>query len=92
MLRVQSYHGVWRMSVGWRELKGEALKDGAQCHLRFQQRKVLAYADPGTPSKWKEGGLMLGRIGDAILKPLWIELACVFSPDVWIMVNEDDGQ
>lgn len=92
MLRVQSYHGVWRMSVGWRELKGEALEDGAQRHLGFQQRKALADADPGPPSERKESGLMPGGVGDAIGKPLWIELTCVFSPNVGIMVNEDDGQ
>lgn len=92
MLRVQCYHGVWRVGVGRRELKGEALEDGAQCHLRFQQCKVLANADPGAASEWEEGSLVLGGVGNAVGKPLWIELVCVFSPDVGIMVNEDDGQ
>ncbi|WVZ69597.1 hypothetical protein U9M48_018362 [Paspalum notatum var. saurae] len=35
---------------------------------------------------------MLGCVGDAISKPLWIELTCVFTPDIRIMVNEEDGQ
>ena len=92
MLGMQRYHGVRRVNVGRREVEGEALENGAQRHLRFQQREVLADADPGTASKWEEGGLMLGRVGNAIGEPLWIELACVFSPDAGIAVNEDDGQ
>jgi len=80
------------MGVGWRELKGEALEDGAQRHLRFQQGEVLADADPGTPSEWKECALVLGSVGDAVSKPCRIELARVFPPNLRIMVNEENRQ
>ena len=92
MLRVQGDHGVRRMGVGWRELEGEALEDGAQRHLRFQQREVLADADPGTPSERKEGALVLASVGDAVSEPCRIELARIFSPNLRIMVNEENGQ
>jgi len=51
----------------------------------------LADADPGSPSEWKEGGLVLAGIRDALRKPLRVELACIFSPDGGIMVNEQKG-
>lgn len=92
VLGVQGDHGVRRVGVGWREVEGEALEDGAQRHLGFQQREVLADADPGTPSEWEERALVLGSVGDAVRKPCRIELARVFSPNVRIMVDEEDGQ
>ena len=89
---MQGEHGVRRMGVGWRELEGEVLEDGAQRHLRFQQGEVLADADPGTPSERKEDARVLGSIGDAVGEPRRIELARIFSPNLRIMVNEENGQ
>jgi hypothetical protein len=35
---------------------------------------------------------ILGPPPNGKKEPLWVELACVFSPDVGIVVNEDNGQ
>lgn len=89
---MQGYHGMRRMSVGWREPELEPLEDHAERHLGLQQREVLADADARAPAEREERAGVLGGPGHALGEPVGPELARVASPDVRVVVDEQHRQ
>ena len=89
MHRVQCDHGAWLMSVGWRELELEPLKDHAQSHLGLEQREVLTDAGAWPPAEREERG---GRLGDPLGEPVRPELVRVAAPEIRVMVDKQHGQ
>ncbi|BAS73035.1 Os01g0602433 [Oryza sativa Japonica Group] len=83
---------MWRMSVRWRKLKLQALKNQTQRHLGLKQREVLADADSRSPTEWEERTRILRCLRDPLREPLWFELMHVTSPDFQIMVDEQHGK
>jgi hypothetical protein len=89
MLRMQCDDCVWCMRVRGRKLELKALKDHAQRHLGFKQRKVLSDADPGPPAEWEEHRLVLGCLRDPLCEPLWLEFMCILPLNVCVVVNQN---
>uniref|UniRef100_A0A0D9YBD9 Uncharacterized protein n=1 Tax=Oryza glumipatula TaxID=40148 RepID=A0A0D9YBD9_9ORYZ len=83
---------MWRMSVRWRKLKLQALKNQAQRHLGLKQCEVLADANSRSPTEWEECTRILRRLRDPLGEPLWFELMHITSPDFRIMVDEHHGE
>jgi hypothetical protein len=69
------------------ELK--ALKDHAQCHLGFKQRKVLSDADLGPPAELEEHWLVLRCLRDPLCEPLWLEFMRILPRNVYVAVNQN---
>ncbi|URD75184.1 hypothetical protein MUK42_26220 [Musa troglodytarum] len=89
VLGMKNEDSVWSVSIRRREIEGEMLKNHAQSHLCFQQRKVLADANSRASAEREERNLFLRRLRDPLGEPLWIELTGIFAPHVWIVVDED---
>ncbi|THU62062.1 hypothetical protein C4D60_Mb01t01190 [Musa balbisiana] len=62
VLGMKSEDCVWSVSIRRREIKGEMLKNHAQSHLCFQQRKGLADANSWASAKREERNLFLRRL------------------------------
>nr|GMC74761.1 Os01g0602433 [Ipomoea batatas] len=91
-LGFKSDHKARRMSVGGRQLKREALKDGCNGDLCFHHRKIIPNACTWTPPERQESQPVLRCFRHPLCKSFRLELPGVGPPHVGISLNKKRRQ